>query len=137
DNLPVATTTAAPPAPGTSVAAATSTTSRATSSPPEVGARRTRFVDGQSAALQGLPIKSGNGPLHVFAFRQLDESEAPRLSRGLVANDHGRSYLKPCTAHELLEFSVCHFVRKIPHEQLLRHEMLPMVRRPRSATFAF
>jgi hypothetical protein len=116
-------------------APATSTASAGTS--PEVGARRTRFVNGQSAALQGLPIKPGNGPLHVFALRQFDESEAPRLSRSLVANDHGRSYLKACTADELMEFIVCHFVRKIPHEQLLRHEMLPMVRRPRSATFAF
>jgi hypothetical protein len=120
-------------------ATATSTASRATASSasaPEVGARRTRFVDGQSATLQGLPVKAGNGPLHILAFRQFDESEAPRLSRGLVANDHGRSCLKACTADEFTEFIVCHFVRKIPHEQLLRHEMLPMARWSRSTTFA-
>jgi hypothetical protein len=118
---PVAATTATT-APASSAgrpavtAPATSTTSRATPSPPEVGARRTCFVYGQSAALQGLTIKPGNGPLHVLALRQFDESEAPRLSRGLVANDDGRSCPETCTVDELREYTVCHFVRKIPHE---------------------
>jgi hypothetical protein len=45
--------------------------------------------------------------------------------------------LKPRTGNEIMEFIICYFVRKVPHEQLLRHEMLPMARRPRSATCAF
>ena len=99
-------------------APATSTTSGASSpaTPTEVIARWTRFVDGQSAALQGLPIKAGDGTFHVLALSQFDESEAPRLSRGLVANDDGRSCLKTCATDEFSQFTICHFVGKVPHE---------------------
>jgi hypothetical protein len=77
-NLPIAaatatatTTTTATSAAGLPAARApaTSTTSGAASSAPsEVGARWTRFVDGQPAALQGLPIKARDGPLQVLAL---------------------------------------------------------------------
>jgi hypothetical protein len=87
--------------------------------------------------LQGLPIKACDGPLHILALSQFDKSEAPRLSCRLIANDYGRSCLKAGPADELTQFTVCHFVGKIPHEQLLRHEMLPMAWRLRFATIAF
>jgi hypothetical protein len=63
-----------------------------------------------------LPIQAGNGPFQVLALSQFDEAEAPRLSGGLVANDDGRSCLKTCSTDELTQFTVCHFVRKVPHE---------------------
>ena len=87
--------------------------------------------------MQGLSIKARYGPLHVLALGQFDETETPRLSCHLIANDYGRSRLKAGTAHKLTQFTVCHLVGKIAHEQLLRHEMLPMAWRPRFATFAF
>jgi hypothetical protein len=121
--LPLAATTA--PAPASPAAAGMPAATAPTASPasgatssasPEVIARWTRFIDGQAAALQGLTIKAGDSPLQVLALRQFDESEAPRLSRGLVANDDRRSGMKTCAADELREFVVCHFVRQIPHE---------------------
>jgi hypothetical protein len=94
-----------------------------------VGARRTRFVYGQTAALQRLAIESSNGSLHVLAISQFDESEAPRLACHLVANDYGGHCLNTRSTDELLEFGIRYLVGKIPHEQLLRHEILPMERR--------
>jgi hypothetical protein len=47
-----------------------------------------------------LPIQAGDGPFHVLALSQFDESEAPRLSGDFVANDNGRSCLKTCTTDE-------------------------------------
>jgi hypothetical protein len=84
-----------------------------------------------------LSVKARNGAFHVLALSQFDEPEPPRLSCRLIADDHGRSCLKAGTAYKLTQFTVCHFVGKIAHEQLLRHEMLPMARRHRFATFAF
>jgi len=66
--------------------------------------------------LQGLPIKAGDSTFQILALSQFDESEAPRLSGGLVANDDGRSCLKTCATDEFSQFTVCHFVGKIPHE---------------------
>lgn len=124
-------------APAVSLMASTPAPTAGTSSPAaHIGARRTRFIDGQPAALQRLPVQPGNGALHVFAIRQLNKSKAPRLPRGSVANDHSRGCLKPRTAHELVEFVVCNLVGQIPHEQLLRHGMLPVARRSHSPAFA-
>jgi hypothetical protein len=50
--------------------------------------------------LQGLPIKACDGTFQILALSQFDESEAPRLSGGLVANDDGRSCLKTCATDE-------------------------------------
>jgi hypothetical protein len=81
-----------------------------------------------------LAIESSDGSLHVLAIGQFDESEAPRLARHLVANDYGGNCLNTCITDELLEFGIRYLVGKIPHEQLLRHEILPMERRsPRIA----
>jgi len=120
-------------------AATSSTASRTTASTSpsstEIAAGWTCFVYGQTAAAQRLPIEAGNGSFHVFAISEFDEAKAPGLSSGFVADHDSRSDLKTCAAHELVEFSVRNFVGKVPHEQLLRHEMLPMVRRLRFATF--
>jgi hypothetical protein len=67
-------------APGTAPAVGTAT---------EVSALRTRFVDGQPAALQRLPVEASDGPLQVLAISQFDEPEASRLACHLIANDYG------------------------------------------------
>jgi hypothetical protein len=92
-NLPVAaipapTATAGIAAAGPPAAATASRTAIATATS-EVIARRTRFVHRQPTALQRLPIQAGDCPLHVLAFSQFDEPEAPRLSRHFIANDNG------------------------------------------------
>jgi hypothetical protein len=113
----------------TASATTTAATEGASTPPAGVGAWRTRFVYGQTAALQRLAIESSDGALHVLAISQFHESEAPRLARHLVANDYGGYCLNTRITDELLEFGIRHLVGKIPHEQLLRHEILPMERR--------
>jgi len=61
----------------------------AVGTPTEVGALRTRFVNGQPAALQRLPIEASYGPLQVLAISQFDKPEASRLACHLIANDYG------------------------------------------------
>lgn len=70
----------------TASAAATAPTVGA---PTEVGALRTRFVNGQPAALQRLPVEASDGPLQILAISQFDEPEAARLACHLIANDYG------------------------------------------------
>jgi len=103
---------AATPA-GTTTAASRATITTAAS---EVIARRTGFIYRQPPPLQGLAIQAGDGPLHVLAFSQFDESESPRLSGDFIANDYGRSCLKTRTTYKLTQFTVCHFMGKVPHE---------------------
>jgi hypothetical protein len=114
---PAAATTAgvsaATPA-GTTTAAAPRTTIPTAAS--EVIARRTGFIYRQPPPLQGLAIQAGDGPLHVLAFSQFDESESPRLSGDFIANDYGRSCLKTRTTYKLTQFTVCHYMGKVPHE---------------------
>jgi hypothetical protein len=92
--LPVAAPSATPAAAGTAAAGstpATTTASRTTIATPasEIIARWARFVNRQTASLQGLTVQAGNGPLHVLALSQFNEAEAPRLAGYFIANDHG------------------------------------------------
>jgi hypothetical protein len=63
-----------------------------------------------------LPIQAGNCALHVLALSQFDESEAPRLARDLIANNHGRSGLKARTTYELAQFTICHFMGEVSYK---------------------
>jgi hypothetical protein len=105
-------------------------------SPTEIIPRWPGFIHGQAPALQRLPVEARDGPFYVFAIRQFDKSEAPRLAGHLIANDDGRSGLKSSTANELVELGIRHFVWKITHEQPFWHESLQVARRALLTTFA-
>jgi hypothetical protein len=110
-----ASTTAAGISAATARAATASRTTIATAAS-EVIAWRTRFIHCQSAALQRLSIEAGDGPFHVLALSQFDETEAPRLPCHFIANDHGGSCLKTCATDELTQFTVSNFVGQVPYK---------------------
>jgi hypothetical protein len=77
----------------------------------EVRALGTSFIDGQGTTLEGLSIQPGDGPLNVFAFTKLDETESPRGPCHLVANHHGRGDLKTRIRHEFAQRGIGGAVR--------------------------
>jgi hypothetical protein len=58
-----------------------------------------------------LAIQSGDCPLEVFAFRQLDKTESARSSRQPVANHYRRRDLKAGVNHKFVELSIADAVR--------------------------
>jgi hypothetical protein len=90
--VPAATTTATTATAAATTVPATAATTTVRTSPAsttKVAPRWTRLVDGQPAALQRLTVEARDGPFHIFVLIQFDKSEAPRLTRHLIAYDHG------------------------------------------------
>jgi len=69
----------------------------------EVRALRTRFIDGQGAALEGLSIQPRDCALNVFALAKLDKTEPSRGPSHLIANHHGRGHSKARIGYKFAE----------------------------------
>jgi len=74
------------------------------------------FIHGEGPPLQGLSVKSLDGPLHVFFIGKLDEAKPSRFACHLVANDRGGNNLKPSVGHKFAEHTIGHTAGKVPHE---------------------
>ena len=87
----VSTATAATAVTSTPTATATTAgrTSATATATTEVASGWARLIHSQSAALQRLTVKASDSPFHIFALVQFDKSEAPRLTRHLIAYDDG------------------------------------------------
>src|ERR1700722_17622928 len=72
----------------------------------EGGTCGARLIDGQRPAFKCLTVQAVDRALHVFALRQLNETESSRRPRKFVLNHRRRRHTEAGTRDALIEAAV-------------------------------